>query len=84
MASISGLTSNAKGLGLMVIVVAVVLAILQGFQASDALGGNTTTAYTSVGTGVTEISGLITDWLGIIVLIIVGGFLMSMKIFGNK
>ena len=81
MASVSSLTNNAKGLGLMVVVVAVVLAILQGFTSSGALTG---TANTSVGTGITEIGGLITDWLGIIVLIIVGGFLMSMKIFGNK
>ena len=81
MASITGLTDNAKGLGLFVVVIAVVLAILQGFQDSGALSG---TANTSVGTGVTEIGGLVTDWMGIIVLILVGGFLMSMKIFGNK
>ena len=81
MASVSGLTNNAKGLGLMVVIIAVVLAILQGFQDSGALSG---TANNSVGTGITEIGGIITDWLGIIVLIIVGGFLMSMKIFGNK
>ena len=84
MASINGLTNNSKQLGLMVIVVAVVLAILQGFSDSGALGDVNATANQTINTGITEIGGLITDWLGIIVLIIVGSFLMSMKIFGNK
>jgi len=81
MASVDSLTSNAKGLGMLVIVVAIVMAILQGFVSSGAVTG---TANTTVSTGVTEIGGIVTDWLGIIVLIVVGGFLMSMKIFGNK
>lgn len=74
MVSVNSLTENAKGLGLMVIVIAVVLAILSGFQNSGALTG---TANTTVGTGITEISGIVTDWLGIIVLIIVGVYLMG-------
>ena len=88
MANINSLTDNAKNLGLLVIIVAVVLAILQGFTTSGALLGSNTSVNTvanqTVATGVTEIGGLVSDWLGIIVLIIIGGFLMSMKIFGNK
>lgn len=74
MVSVNSLTENAKGLGLMVIVIAVVLAILSGFQGSGALG---TTANATVGTGITEISSIVTDWLGIIILIIVGVYLMG-------
>jgi hypothetical protein len=81
MGSVTSLTNNGKALGLMVIVVAVVLAILQGFQSSGAVTG---TANTTVGTGITQIGNIVNNWLAIIVLIIVGGFLISMKIFGNK
>lgn len=77
MTSISTLGNNAKAMGVFAIVVAVTLAILQGFQASNgsAIGGNASTAYTAITTFVTAIGSFAT-WASIIVLGIVGFFLL--------
>lgn len=73
--SLNGLTTGAKSAGVMVIVVAVVLAILETFQT----GGTLTVdgaAYNAVGSGVTAVDDFIT-WLGIIILVIVGAYLLK-------
>jgi len=73
--SLNGLTAGAKSAGVMVIVVAVVLAILETFQT----GGTLTTdgaAYNAVGTGITAVDDFIT-WLSIIILVVVGAYLLK-------
>jgi hypothetical protein len=75
MAGIDGLTTGAKSAGIMVLVVAVVLAILETFQT----GGTLTvdgSAYNAVGSGITAIDDFIT-WLAIVILVIVGSFLLK-------
>lgn len=82
MVSLNGLSNNAKGMGLFAIVVAVTLAILQGFQTSGALGStdctvgvNCTSAYDAVDTFVNAVDDFAT-WAAVIVLGIVGFFLL--------
>lgn len=73
--SLGGLTSGAKQAGVMVIVVAVVLAVLETFQTGGTLTANGN-AYNAVGTGITAIDDFIT-WLSIVILVIVGAYLLK-------
>lgn len=66
------LANSAKQMGVFAIVVAVTLAILQGFTSSGTLTG---TANTTVTTFITAIGSFAT-WASIIVLGIVGFFLL--------
>lgn len=77
MVSLTNLSNNAKGMGVFAIVVAVTLAILQGFQANNGsiIGGNASTAYTTITSFVTALGSYAT-WAAIIVLAIVGYFLL--------
>lgn len=75
MAGIDGLTTGAKSAGIMVLVVAVVLAILETFQTGGTLTADGA-AYNAVGSGITAIDDFIT-WLAIVILVIVGAFLLK-------
>jgi len=66
------LANNAKAMGVFAIVVAVVLAILQGFTGSGVLTGTANTAMTTFTTAI----GSFATWASIIVLGIVGFFLL--------
>lgn len=78
---IGTLSTNTKAVGTFAIVVAVTLAILQGFQSSGALGAGAgvndtpTSAYAAVTTFVNAIDDFAT-WAAVIVLGIVGFFLL--------
>lgn len=75
MAGIDGLTTGAKSAGVMVLVVAVVLAVLETFQTSGTLTADGA-AYNAVGSGITAVDDFIT-WLAIVILVIVGSFLLK-------
>ena len=66
------LANNAKQMGLFAIVVAVTLAILQGFQSSGTLTGNANTAVTTFISAIDDFA----TWAAVIVLGIVGFFLL--------
>lgn len=77
MAGLGTLTTNTKAMGTFAIVVAVTLAILQGFQANNGavVGGNSSNAYVAITTFVGAIDDFAT-WAAVIVLGIVGFFLL--------
>lgn len=73
MASVQTLSNNAKSIGMFAIVIAIVLAVVQGVQNAGVLTGD---ANTTVGQFITAL-GTFGDWIGIIVVAIVGLYLMG-------
>ena len=73
MAAVNSLTTNAKGIGILAIVVIVVLAVLQGFQDSGSISGDANTTAGDFISGLGEFGTFAT----VIVLAIVGFFIIS-------
>ena len=71
--AIEKLTKNAQAIAAMAFVLGIVLIMLGKFQAVD---GITSTANTAVGKFITGLDDY-ADWVGILVLIGVGGYLLS-------
>ena len=73
MAAVDVLTTNAKGVGILAIVVIVVLAVLQGFQTSGSITGEANDSATNFILGLGEFATFAT----VIVLAIVGFFIIN-------
>ena len=67
------LASQAKGVGLFAIIVAITLAILQGFQTAAVLTGTANTTITNAISGI----GQYGSWFSIIVIAGIGFYLIS-------